>query len=396
MKRIFLLVLSVFLAMTGTAVADETSDLYRRLYFSTTSVSQRLGFMNEIAALNDPSTAPIMAEALADLILESKNIKDPKDRENFETLSRIIVAGLGTFKYSAAASDVFKVQEETANPLLKAETLIALGRMRAVQYAQQISDILRDLNNEPTKDRETGEKIAYGAVLSLEKMRSPLGFTPVFYAIDGWYTKRVKEQAEKSLAAIMDDPTEPILKIIEIDNARRKLYALRHQSKSKASDTNKIIAAAMCLKIGYEQKPRDKAEAMDLTVLRKEAMKNLVVLNAKDDTTVPYLTLAFESYFKNTPDTIQTDEKLAALDALGVCATDSAATLLKDILLLFDRQRMDGVYDDTRDLLTKAALRNAGITKNPIVRPALVAVKANTMWAGGVTLAASEALKKFQ
>lgn len=383
-KTIYIFLFSI---ITLSLFSDEMTEVYSRLYFESNDYSQRYVFMNEILALNDPSTADLLGKALRDLISNTALVKVSSDREKYDALMRVILAGLGTFKARLYANDVFVAGNESNNPLVKAEAFLALGKMRAIEYTEKIAKILSDLNLEPSIDRDYGEKIAYGCIVSLEKMRDTNGFISVFNASNAWYSPRIIQLAEKVLPNIVDDPSDIVLTIIDKEDLEKKTAALKLMIKTKASIDKKNLVASSAIKKGTTIQTKDKLEASLLANFRKEAIRSLIQLNSKDAESVTSLKLAY--------DLGDQDEKLLVLSALGVNASDAAAKVLTEILLFLNEQRKDDLTDDRKDQLVKAALQNAGITKNSKVRIAVIAIKGNNKWSSSVLNIASDVLKTF-
>jgi hypothetical protein len=277
---------------------------------------------------------------------------------------------------------------QVPEPLAKAEALIALGKMRALPYAERISLMLRDLNMGPTADRDSGEKVAYGCIVALERLKDPRGFPPVFYAADGWYSQRVRKQAERALPNILADPTDAIKELLRLESPERKVQALRLNASSLAPVERKAEAAALALALGHEKAARDKAEARVMSELRKLALRSLVAYRARGPEAVPAELASYEYGY-------DIEERLLALSALGANGGDEAAAALRDLILKLDREQRAGVADETRNRLAKAAIENAGASKNRILRPALVAVASNDRWSGGIILAAQNAVKEI-
>jgi hypothetical protein len=228
--------------------------------------------------------------------------------------------------------------------------------------------------------------VAFGAILSLEKLKDPRGFAPVFFAADAWYSQRVRQQAERSLPAIADDPTDAIKEILALESPARRIRALSAEVASKAADPRKIDTANLALAIGHEKVPIDRAEARLFADLRKTALRALLALRAKGDGPVAGCKASYEKGYDD-------EERLLGLAALGVNGGDGAAAALRDVILKLNADQRSGLGDEIRNRMAKAAIENAGLSRNPLVKPALASVVANDKWSGGVILAAQNALK---
>jgi hypothetical protein len=383
------LVTAVLALAAAFALADETAEIYQSLYRQAEGLPQKYTAAVSLVGLNDKSTAPVLSSALEELLLTQKSYSSRIDSDLYGATIRLLAKALGDYKYPAAAPFLWDAAQQVPDPLAKAEALMAIGKIRDLAYAERIALRLRDLNLQPTEDRDAGEKVAYGAIIALEKLKDIRGFSPVFFAADSWYSLRVRQQAVQSLPNISEDPTDPIKEILGTESPERKLRALQAEIASKAKDGRKSETAVLALNLGHLKVPRDKAEAKVLADLRKLALRALVAYKASGADPGDGCS---SSYAKGFDD----EERLLALSALGANGSDPAALALRDIILRLNADQQAGVTDDTRNRMAKAAIENAAISKNKVARPALLAVSINDKWSGGIILAAQNALKALQ
>ena len=368
------------------AIADETTFLYQRIYANTDSLQQKEAVVLTIVSQDDPKVAPVLEAILEDLLKTGQNVHAGSlDREIWNRMVRQTVGELGSLRYVEAAPFVWDASEQSTDPLVRAEALMALGNMRALEYTERISLILRNLNFGPSTDRAAGEKVAFGAILALEKLRDPRGFAPVFFASDGWYSKRVRDQALRSLPNIVDDPSEPIKAILAEESLDRKIKALDLEVLSKAPEDKKIETVRLALEEGHSQTPRDRSEAIKLRELRTSALRALITLKAGGGAS----TAAIRESYKLG----DTDERLLALQAFGTDSSDASVQALLEILVDLNALQNAGISDEVRNRLALAAIQYAGATKNRKVRPALTAISLNDKWSNSILRAAQEALK---
>jgi HEAT repeat protein len=385
MKRLFALLLLV--AAASACIADETAEIYQTLYKQANGLPQKYAAVLNIVALNDKTTAPILASALDELLLTQKSYSSRTDADLYGQTVQVLARALGDYKYAVAAPSLWDVVQQVPDPLARAEALISIGKLRDLDYVERIALKLRDLNLQPATDADADEKIAYGAIVALDRLKDPRGFASVFFAADSWYSSRTRQQAAQSLADISDDPTAPIKEILGTeDSPARRLRALQAEAASKASDGRKIEVAVLVLNLGHLKGARDKAEAKALSDQRKLALRCLIAYKASGLDPVDG---CGSSYAKGYDD----EERLLALSALGVNGSDQSATLLRDIILQLDAEQQAGIADETRNRMAKAAIENTSLAKNKIVRPALLAVSMDDKWSGGIILAAKSALK---
>jgi HEAT repeat protein len=386
MKRIISLAAILVLAGAVFAWAGEEAEVYRQIYLGAEGLQQKYSAALNLIELQDRSVAPVLSEALGELLRTQNSYLEPSEKELYGRTVRMIAVALGDYKFEDAAPYLWSVSQQVSDPLAKAEAIMALGKMRATDYAERIALMLQNFDMGPGRDSSSDEKVAYGCIIALEKLKDPRGYMPVFYAMDAWYTVRVRQQAERSLPNIVADPTDSIETIIKNETTNRKIVALKQNAISQAPAARKIEAASQALSIGQLSLPRDRAEAGGLADLRKLAIRTFVGLRATGDDVVPLLSFSYANGFDD-------EERLLALQGLGANAGNAAAMALRDIILQLDRDQKSGISDETRNRMAKAAIENAGLTKNRTVRPALLAVISNDKWSGGILLAAQVAAK---
>lgn len=388
------LLFPLFLALTLTTTlpvstsANETVRVYGIIMQSAETVQQRYAVAQNMAALNDPGAAIYALDALDWALANRSSIRPGSEREIYERLTQVLVKSLGDWRYTNAAASVMRVVDDSPDPLTRSEALAALGSMRATEYAGKIALILRDLNLAPVADRDAGEMLAYGSILALERMRSPLGFAPLFFASEGWYSRRVREQAERSLPLVLDDPTDAVVEIIEKESLERKIRAFELLMRSKAPAENKIRTAAMALSRGITLAPRNRAEETLLSDLRVRSMNALVSQGDRSGNSAADLNEAYRIGGQ--------DEKLVALRAMGATQSVDSARFLRDIIIELDGVHRRGLVDNTRETLMRAALQNAAINANKELAPALQAVSLNQGWSGGILNLAAAAQRALQ
>ncbi len=386
MKRLICLAVAILAVSTTGLWADEETEVYRQIYLGAEGLQQKYAAALNLIELKDRSVAPVLSEALGELMRTQNNYLEPSEKEAFARTVRMLAVALGDYKYDDAAPFLWTLVQQVREPLARADALIALGKMRATAYAERIALMLRNFDIAPGPDKEADEKVAYGCIIALEKLKDPRGFMPVFYATDAWYTQRVRQQAERSLPNITADPTDAIMELIRNETSERKIAALKQNAISQAGQDRKIQAAMLALSTGHLNLARDRTEAKNLGDLRKLALRSLMAFKATGPEEVDLALKSFNDGFDD-------EERLLGLQALGLNGTDTAATALRDLILKMDRDQKAGITDEVRNRMAKAAIENAAITKNRILRPALLAIVSNDKWSGGVLLAAQNAIK---
>lgn len=372
----------------ASAYANEELDVYTSIYRMATTPAERYAVLRNVADAKVSGAGALYAEALTDLLVTYPTIKSNSDRETADANARLLVTLLGESKYQAAAGDIWKVADTFQNPLVAADALVALGSMRSEEYFPFVLRTLEGLNLKPTSDPESGEKIAYGAVLALEKYGKIEGYAAAFYASVGWYSKRIKEQAERSLPIIAEDPSAPLTAIIRSAGYGTKLTALQKELGSKASPEEKTAVAVAALEEGQKAKTVDVKENILLASIRKLAISALVEFGSSDPAAVPLLDKAYKGGYDD-------EEVLLAVRALAANRSDPAVRALASYLMALNVRRKDGFAGDRDDKLVRAVIAALGATKSPLGRPALQQV-GYTDWTNAVKNLAAEALKALQ
>lgn len=388
MKRFFSFLL-IGLSAFG-AFASEAMDVYTFLYEQATSPQERLAVLKSLSDQNIDGAGRLYAQALSQLLQEFPSLKTTAERDAADQSARLLAQLLGNSKYTAAAGDLWRVVENFSNPLVKADALIAMGKLRNVDYAELIEKLLYDLNLKPATDPEAGEKIAYGAILALEKYQQPSGYLPVFFAATGWYNKRIREQAERSLPYIMDNPEVPLTSLIRSSAYTYdiKFLALQRMEASKAPADAKARVAVIALAEGWRASTMDVKQRVQLGNSRKLAIDMIRRYKTEDTTVLPFLERSYK-------EGIDTEEKLNAVAALSAIGTDDAARLLSNFLLALNAKRKANNITQEDEQLVRAVIPALGATGKSVARPALQAVEYQD-WTNYVKTLAQDALKQIK
>ena len=387
MKR--LLAIFLFPLFVAGAFASEAIDVYTYLYEQSTTAQERLAVLRSIADQNIDGAGQLYAAALAQLLQEFPTLKTTAERDAADQSALLLAQLLGETKYTTAAGDLWRVVQNFSNPLVKAEALIAMGKLRNPDYSEQVENLLTSLNLKPASDPEAGEKIAYGAILALEKYRQPTGYLPVFFAATGWYGKRVRDQAEKSLQYILDNPESPLSNIIKSSAYPYdiKYLALQRMDSSQAASDAKARVAVLSLSEGWRASTMDVKQRVQLANIRKFAIDMIRRYKTNAAAVFPLLERSYK-------EGIDMDEKLISIAALASIGTDDAARLLSNFLLALNAKRKANNITQEDEQLVRAIIPALGATGSPVARPALQSVEYQD-WASYVKTLAQDALKQI-
>jgi hypothetical protein len=337
MKKLFILfTLLAVAAVFGFAGAEEV-DVYAYLYNASLSNSAQLDILQSMAEAKLTGAGEFYATALRRLISEYKNVRNVTERNAAAEQAMILAALLGVEKYTQAAPDLWLVVEAFSEPLVKAEALMALGKIRATTYLPQVIRVLQSVNAAPTSDRLNGERIAFGAIIALEKYQDPSGYLPVFFASTGWYSNRIKEQAKKSLPLIAKDPTPYMMEVVKGPGYTYpiKYNALQTIEESSVSNQNKVSVAVAALAEGWKGSSNDPQLRATLANMRKMAIRMINRYKTDDEAIYALLERSYSQGFDQ-------DEKFAAVAALASQGTDESARRLSKFLMELNAKRQAG------------------------------------------------------
>ena len=390
LKRVLFLTAVLMILPVLTVSASDRSEVWKRMYNRAITIDQQYAIMQNIVAMDDPALVELLDSALAEQISSLENQMTRTEREKKDQLMRMIVNELSSLRAEESAGTIFTLFNAVDNHILKADCLIALGQIRAVELVPQISTILRNLNFNTSDDVTVAEIIAYAAIVSLERMRDVRGFEQVFYSSLGWYSRRVTDKAKAVLTVISDDPTEPILDIIGGDSDyESKLIALEIEKQSSASSENKNKVAVFSLEEGLRYSPNDKMEADRLAKLRLASINILITNKYKNAEVVSDLITHFDR-------ATDINDKLITIQALGVNGTNEAVSWLNDELSNYNSRQLSGLSANQTELIyIRQLISSLALSGNVNAKPVLLEVQFSDYTPAIVRLV-KEALKQFE
>ena len=390
MKKLGVSLVLMIMAAALSFAASEEVQVYEYLYNAAPTNAGQLDILQNMVQSRLTGAGEFYAKALRKLVSEYNNIKDVTQRNAADEQAMLLAALLGAEKYTQAASDLWLVAEGFAAPLVKAEALMALGKIRATTYLPQVIRVLESTNAAPTADRLNGERIAFGAIIALEKYQDPTGYLPVFLASIGWYSERIKGQAAKSLPFIAQDPTAYMLQVVRGSgyDYPTKYSALRTIEASRVSNQNKVSVAVAALTEGWRASTNDVQLRSTLAEMRKMAIGMINRYKTSDEAIYPLLE---RSYTQG----VDTQEKLSAIAALASQGTEEAARRLSSYLMDLNAKRVSNNIRPEDEQMVRAVIPAIGQTGQSIGRPALSAVGASN-WTNAVVALANNALKQLR
>jgi hypothetical protein len=395
MKKIA--IVCVFAITAALVSADAELDMYTFLYDGSQTQVEQLAILQGMAEANISGAGGFYAKALTRLIAGYSNIRTATvtERNAASEQAKLLANFVGAEKNTASARDLWRIYTDFPQneALAKAEALMALGKIQAKEYFPQVNEVLKVLNGEgkPPADPLGGERIAYGAIIALEKFQNPEAALQLYKASNGWYTDRVKSQAARSLDVISATLAPYISGIIRSPGSsyQDKLIALQTIQKSKAANDEKSSVAIVALAQGWTAVTRNPTEQNTLATMRRTAIDMIRSYGTSDASVYPLLERSYSDGLAGE------DEKFKTIRALSVLANDDSAKLLAQFLseLNVKRQRDNITQDDER--MVREIIPALGATRRPSGRFALTAVINNDGWVQAVKNLARNALNQI-
>jgi hypothetical protein len=335
-KLLTVVLLLIAVVAAGFAQQKDSLSAYEYMYENAATHVDQLGILQQAEQADLDEAGGFYAKALNRLVMEYPNVKGATEKRAAAEQGILLAKHLGAEKYSQAADDLLRLFEEFSEAPVKAEALAALGSIQATQYLPQVIRVLESLNLQPTRNREYGNQVAYGAIIALEHYGDPSGYLPVYFASKGWYEPWVKEQAVKSLPIISSDPSDYMKGVIRDsgNTPANKYNALQALQGSQAGRDSKAEVAVVALSYGWNFQtnvPKDKRTLEDL---RKFAIAMIGAYGASDDSVYALLEKSYEQGTR--------DEKIRAIKTLAQLASDESAQRLAKFLRDLNARRQSG------------------------------------------------------
>jgi hypothetical protein len=395
MKR-FLVIFSLMCGIAAMGFSfEEDLEIYTYLYDNSSTPTEKFNIIQVLQVQKLTGVGEFYARAFNQLVNQASDIRGYSATEQVaaDDLAQTLAAIIGDEKYTTSAPDLWRAYNEFSAPLVKAEALISLGKLRDINFLPQVVRVLETLNAvspQGSEQADANSYIARGAILALEKFRDVSGYLPVFEMSVSGYPKRILDQAKATLPVILEDPSE-LLTTQVIRSARYgasiKLVALQLIDDGNAPKTAKAVAAAAALAEGWKGQPTTPRERMEIATLRKTSITMIGRHGVSDPAVYPLL----ERSYKEGSDDI---EKVSSIQTLGAVATDDSAKMLSSFLLILIGRIQDKSNTQADERMIRAIIPAIGqVAKDPGRAALESAISGPTTEA--IKTLAQEALGKF-
>lgn len=390
MKHVFLAGLLAFFAAAAFGASQEM-EFYQQMYSIASTASEKQRVFQEAVDSELPDATDFYAWVLERLVVEYPNVRGNQDIEAANEMMKTLSGLLGEAKHTPSAGYLWRAETVFVNPIVKAEILIALGKMQAVDFLPQVIQTLTDLNEgRVSKNSQDRERVAFGAIVSLENYADPRGYLPVYIASIGWYSETVKRQAKTSFPKILEDPTEPLTELMQSPSYSYsiKYEALREIEKSSVSNEAKSNFAVISYREAWRASTAAPLYQMDLVKIRKLCISMINKYKTEDTQIYPLL----ERSYKEGSDE---EEKLGAIAALAALSSDESVRLLSSFVEVINEKLRDGSLRQRDERMIRALIPALGQTGSSEAAPALRSVQ-GVDWPHAVKRLAADELKKIQ
>jgi HEAT repeat protein len=375
MKRLLVVIglLCCILATGFAATGAEDLEIYIFLYENSTNITDKHDIMAVLQARKLTGAGAFYAKALKSLVDQIPNIQrsgTAMEKAEADGLAQLLASVLGDEKYLSSAVDLSRAVYAFSSPLVKAEALISLGKIRDTAYLDAIIRVLSDLNAAPPRGKDDADAksiIARGAIIALEKFRDEKGYLPIFIMSVGGYPERIKKLARDTLPIILEDPSELLTEQVIKSSSYApdvKFVALQTIENATAPDTSKAAAAVAALSEGWRQTTNDQRQRGQIALMRKMCIDMIRRYGTTDAAVYPLLE---RSYKQGLDD----KEKLDSIQCLGALATEDAAKLLNSSLIILVGKLQSGAMTRTDNEFIRAIIGAIGSVGSPSSRAPL-------------------------
>lgn len=389
-------IILIFLFVVSEISANEVSAVWTRLFRRAVTLSQKSNIMSNIVEQHSRDMVPVLMEALEEQVGNLENTGNVTARLETSEYTKMIIKELGRLKANEASPYIWQIVQVVEEPFLKGEGIIALGKVGARQYTNELNLLLRNLNFNlgDIQDQRKNEIIAFSLVIALERLKQPESYSPFFFASTGWYSSRsgIRTKAGEAMLSLLDDPSEQLMQIMKDSKAYDiKLAALDAGFKSKASDENKAALAVLALKEGLQASPMNPTEKIQLKSLRVLALNILESVNTKPEEAISYMNRILNLY--RTDRLFDIDEMVNLFEAFGTFPSDESVKAQTEFLAYLTDRKESGRVIDLR--ISKSSIIAIGNTGNPLGFEQLTNVQYSDSWENSVKREAKNSLDKL-
>lgn len=388
-RLISLLATLIFILLSVPVFSNEMAAVWSRIYNTTDQLEAKISVMQDIIDLHDRGMEPVITEALKEVLYSFNESQSFNERRQYDDLTRMMIRELGSLKAVDAAPEMYYVMENTEDEFLRSVAIVGIGTAGARDYADEIAEHLRYINSDIIRieNNEQRRSVIDACILSLERLKHPVGFEPVFFTSIGRYARESVKKAERALQNMVEDPTDLVVDIIKADNTfEMRLAALGVEERSKASPERQAEAAAAAIEVSLIYNAATPAERQYQTRTKIKSAELIRDLGIANEQAVEWLGMMLNS-------STNVNELVISLQALGTYSSDAAVEVLSAYLSYHSDRRASGLqYKDERAI--RECINALGNTGNPLGKAALMMVEYSN-WSSQTIRMAKNAMKNM-
>jgi len=395
-KKIRIMVVVLILILTVTAIqANENSVVWTSRFKLATTLEEKSNVIAKVVEQHDRDMIPLLTEALKEQVDNLENHGNASTRYQTTEYTKMIVKELGQLEASEAVFFIWQIVTNVEEPFLKGEAIIALGKIGAIQYVDELNTLLQNINFNyfNLQDQRKNEIIAFSLIIAMDRLKSPDSYSPLFFASAGWYSplSGVRKHASDVLDRIVEDPYEKLSQIMSESNTYDiKLLALQVAEISKASDKNKAALSILALKESLRYLTKNPTECAQLKSLRIKALNMLEALPVKPIEAEQQMERML--YLYRTERLFDINEMVELFKTYGTYPSDRSVNAMTEFLSYLTNRRADGGIVDYR--IAKSVLMAIGNTGNPLGSNELMRVEMSDVWENALKREARNAINK--
>lgn len=383
------MIILIAVAAAVPVFGNEMSAVWTRIYNSTDQLEAKLAVMQNIVDLHNRDMEPVITEALKDIVYTIDNSRSFSEEQQYNDLTRMMVRELGSLKAVDAAPEMYRVMRDTDDEFLRSVAIVGLGTAGARDYADEIAEMLRKLNNEIIfiENIEQRESVVNACTLALERLKHPVGFEPVFFAAIGNYSRDAAMKADRALKNMLEDPTDLLVEIVKDDNTfKTRLAAIEVENRSAAPVERKSEVAIAAIEVSLVYNAATPEERQYQTRTKVRACELIRDLGTASPDAVKWLSMMLKS-------STNVNELIICLQALGTYESDEAVAVLSDYLSVANERRASGIlYKDERAI--RECINALGNSNNANAKAVLLMVEYSN-WSNQTIRMAKNAAKNL-
>jgi HEAT repeat protein len=389
MKRIFL---GGLLLVSAAVVfgASQGIEFYQQQYNSASTATSKHQVFQEAQNAELSDAVDFYAWVLERVVMEYPNVKGNQNIEAANESMKTLAKFLGDAKHLPSAGYLWRAETTFANPFVKAEILVALGKMQAVDFLPHVIQTLKDLNEgRVSKNSQDRERIAFGAIVSLENYGDPQGYLPVYIASIGWYSDTIKRQALATLPKISEEPVEPLTELMQSPSYPYaiKYEALRTIEDSSVADDAKGEFAVVAYTEAWRASTGNVTQLRDLVRIRKLCLSMISRYKPEDSQVYP---LVERSYTEG----VDEEERFGAISVLVSLASEDSVRLLSSFVEVINEKVRDGSLRQKDERMIRALISALSQTGSSDAEPPLLSIQ-GVDWPTAVKRFAQEKMEKL-